>query len=318
MAEGNAGGGGYLILYTTEPDSVNEARLTLEPDAGGHLRGILSIDLGAISDEVNFRWALVGGGTMAFTAETETLGSTADEVGEVVTRSPKTPPASSGVRDCESGQLSSDTQSVFLGGLNSARLLGTDGVENTTVGAFVTSVRFPKIAQAVDGDTYGWNLAIGKPGDKDAVRMGMLSVNLFEDCIDLTGGADVQDVTKLRATDMRWTVGLSGAGQNDPLFLTNPPTQKTGYAEWSFTDNTQLEAVFTDRMRADLRQAALFAAGSLAGVASGILVLGLFQAPSSSHSLPRNRGGAQEEVTRRRPQRHNRSVGGAARVTDNP
>ena len=53
MAEGNAGGGGYLILYTTEPDSVNEARLTLEPDAGGHLRGILSIDLGAISDELH-------------------------------------------------------------------------------------------------------------------------------------------------------------------------------------------------------------------------------------------------------------------------
>lgn len=272
----------YLILYTNQPDSVNTAQLSLAPDQSGTLSGILQVNFAAIEDEVNFRWALVGGNGMAFSAEMETLNKTSRDTGEPVSRSPKVPPAEGITRSCESGNTTSDTQSVFVGGLNSARLLGTDGVESARIGLFMTQIRLPRVLTVRDGDTYGWNVAVGQPTERDSYQAGMLRYDLLNDCIDLSGVADVQDIAILEATPVQWSVAVSGATLEDAVLRTNPQSTQSGFATWEISDNTRIEALFTDRSRTDRRQSVMFLAGIWSGLASGIIVLGLFQTPSPS------------------------------------
>lgn len=277
--ERRTAGHSSLIFYTNQPDSVNEARLELFPEGDRGLQGILSIDFGGISDSSEFRWALVGQGSMKFSAEMETEGRTTGDVGGIVERTMKIPPPRPFTLGCQSGSTSSNDQSVLIGGLNRAALLGTDGYERVSPGELLTKIHFAEVDFEREGDAYGWTLNLGYPTNENAVRLGPLIAHVYDDCVDFGGGEEVQGIKELSATPLPWSVGIEGAAKSDAVLHTYPVGENPRRADWKVTELTELEVLFADASRYQARQAAVFLAGVLSGLAGGIVVLAAFKPP---------------------------------------
>ncbi|MGB3441104.1 MAG: hypothetical protein WBA97_20335 [Actinophytocola sp.] len=267
-----------LTLYTNNPKAVVSAILGFGRDNEGDVTANLLLNLAASEDPAGFRWALVGRDDLVFNAEMETLNDDGSigEPGQLVERELKEVPPAKLSRSCETGTMASNDETIIVGGLGGARLVGTNGVESVDPGSMVTILHFPRLQPMRSGEEYSLSLGyVGAPDDGDPAQLGPLLLERVPTCIDLGGSDDVGNAGRLTTQKVNWSINIPPEDPSDTLISANPAPDHSRAASWEFTDGIQPEAVFSDNGLKQVHQAALFFGGLLAGVGTNYLVQGL-------------------------------------------
>jgi hypothetical protein len=289
-----------LILYTNDPSAKITGQLAFGPD-GDSTEAVLSLDFAvAPAASQTFRFALIGRNKMMFDAQGFAPGSTSQPP---VTRPQRR------TRDCDSGSITGIDETILVGGLGNAHLLGTDVVISVAPGTLATELHFPQLRRSYDGTQYSVDLGnIGQPTDKNRQQMGPLLLDFPEktQCVDLGGGDDVGNSGKLHAAAAAWTVNVSGQNAQDRLLIADPVSTHPGSAVWTITTLTRPNATYIDTGLDKEHQIALFIGGLAAGIGTTYLAQGVTTVTSGAPPAPNAGNPGPEKVTKARKRRRRR------------
>jgi hypothetical protein len=262
-----------LVLYTNDPHAVITAQVGFGSGGDGELTALIVLNFAvAAENQEKFRWALIGTDSMTFAAEMETNGAKTN----LVERNLKQPPVLHRAKSCDDGKPGADDESIIVGGLGSAFLLGTDGVENVDPGVMLTVLHFPRIKATRSLEEYTYSLgAVGMPSGDDAIQMGPLKLQFIRDCVDLGKNEDVGKSGKLHAAPVAWDASFHPADAGDTVITARPDLSYSGGPDWKFTKLIRPQVTFSSKRLHELHQSALFLGGLAGGIGTNFLVQGI-------------------------------------------
>jgi hypothetical protein len=273
-----------LTVYTNDPttevvavmefrsDSVHETDLPLDgrdpPDATP--LALFGLVFSAPKDPEAFRWALVGRGQLVFDA----LMPAADEAEDEDAESRYWDPVPMKWAKSCIMQDKIDDQTVIVGGLGGALLLGTEGGIDV-VNSVSTELKFPNLRATQVRETYTLHLGdIGRPQAIDDIYVGNAKFERVDSCLRFGKGEAVAGVGQLEAGNVEWRVKIP-PGNGDAVEFTNADIEVSGVPEWRFEEVIQPTATFIDRSLDRLEQSLLFAGGILGGLGINFVSQGI-------------------------------------------
>lgn len=266
-----------LIFYSNFPKAPTTGLLSLSPDKTGSLTGIVDINLSTFdskTDASNYRWALVGTGSLRFEAALQTKNAARQLLPNFTAPPPEA--WTSSCKGTDKAQHTSNKQTILVGGLANGFLLGTNKYDELTVGSFIARLRFPRLHEAENVNDYSLRMgAVGQPTADDDVRIGYASFGIYPSCLNFGTGQDVGHAGEMTASPVAWHMVVGSKAEGDALKSAEPQSTGATTADWKFTHLIHPQVTHTSQSLERTSQGILFAAGILAGLATAVLLQGL-------------------------------------------
>lgn len=275
-----------LRVLTNEPGAEVKIRIRFNLFRAETMTGFTEITFLNVRDRANFRWALIGTGSMRFRARMipVTNGNpqaTFDALPDFQDAYVDTAPTSwtpADIRDCprdaelnkKIGLKDLGAVSAIFGGLGQARLVASNGWDSTVADGVTIQLIFLEVVPETTLIASTWRT--GRIGDQ-AIDFSTGTLNFHRsECLSVYG-------QELRSTDKKpsITATLYSKEASKQIAIADPPSNSNVHGDWSRSEPFTIMARFEDQKWKSIRDAMIFLAGVIGGLFAGLLVAG-FQA----------------------------------------